>query len=261
MSGTSRPRIGLTAWRRQLPTALGERTDLYTLAAEYATSISEAGGVPWIIPHESEPADYLDAIDGLIVTGGGDIAAATYGAADQGTSHDVDRAADDWETKLIRAAQERRLPLLGICRGMQMLAVTQGGRLDQEISGALGHPPLDTLAAEQILEMRHTVSLAAESTLAQVYRQDTRAVNTIHHQAVTDAGDLRVTARNDAGHIEAVETDGSWPAMGVQWHPEKMQTPEEISAEQRLFRHFIGLAKEYARTRERERIASEAKLP
>ncbi len=132
MPGTSRPRIGLTAWRRYLPTALGEQTDLYTLAADYVTAIAAAGGLPLIIPHDSDPKDFLDVIHGLILTGGGDVAASTYGAPDGGTSHDVNPAADEWESKLLRAARDRRLPVLGICRGMQIMAAGSGGRLDQE---------------------------------------------------------------------------------------------------------------------------------
>jgi putative glutamine amidotransferase len=248
MPGTSRPCIGLTAWRRQLPTALGERTDLYTLATEYVQSIAEAGGLPLIIPHDSDPEPYLDVIHGLLVTGGGDIDAATYGAGDQGTSCDVDHEADDWELKLIRAAQFRRLPVLGICRGMQIMAVASGGKLNQDISGAPGHPRMDSLGPVGVLAARHPVEITPGSTLACVYGVGVREVNTIHHQAVTDAGDFEVAARNEAGYIEAIEMPKRWPALAVQWHPEKMQTPQESAMEHRLFRDFISKAEAYART-------------
>ena len=258
MPGTSRPRIGLTAWRRYLPTALGERTDLYTLAADYVSAIAAAGGLPLIIPHDSDPNGFLDVIHGLIFTGGGDVAASTYGATDGGTSHDVSAAADEWEIKLLRAARARRLPVLGICRGMQIMAAASGGKLDQEISGAPGHPDMEALDPPSLLGVRHAVDIATGSTLAQVYGQTSRNVNTIHHQAVTNTGNFRVAARCDAGHIEAMEMPGEWPALAVQWHPEKMQTPEEVSTEQRLFRHFVSLAEEYASTK---RSSIEAKLP
>jgi putative glutamine amidotransferase len=248
MPGTSSPRIGLTAWRRYLPTTLGERTDLYTLAADYVNSIAEAGGIPLIIPHGSDPESYLGVIQGLLVTGGGDVNAGAYGAPDRGTSQDVSPEADDWEMKLIRAAQARRLPVLGICRGMQIMAVAAGGKLDQEISGNPGHPPMDQLGPERILATRHPVEIAPGSALARVYGVNAREVNTIHHQAVTDAGDFRVAARNEAGHIEAMEMPEKWPAMAVQWHPEKMQTAAEIAMEQKLFRHFIAQARDYAQS-------------
>jgi putative glutamine amidotransferase len=248
MLGTSRPRIGLPAWRRPLPTGLGERTDLYTLATEYVRSIAEAGGLPLIMPHDSDPELYLGVIHGLLVTGGGDIDAASYGAADQGTSYDVDHEADDWEIKLIRGARSRRLPLLGICRGMQIMAVATGGKLNQEISGAPGHPRVDPLGSAGVLAMRHPVEITPGSSLARVYGVGAREVNTIHHQAVTDAGDFEVVARNEAGYIEAIEMPKSWPALAVQWHREKMQTAQEIAMEQRLFRDFISKAQAYAHT-------------
>ncbi len=248
MSGTSRglPRIGITAWRRPLPTPLGERTDLFTLASEYVESVRSAGGLPLILPHSSPPEAVLDIIDGLLMSGGGDIHPLTYGAEDQGTSHEVNAEADRWEIELVQAASARRMPVFGICRGMQIMAVAFGGRLQQEIADSPGHPDMDGLGANVILRSRHRVELAPGSTCATLYGAMSRSVNTIHHQAVVDAGIFAVAARGDGGYIEAIEAGEAWPALGVQWHPEKMQEPAEMRTEQALFRYFIGRAAAYA---------------
>ena len=249
MPGISDPRIGITAWRRALPTALGERTDLFTLGAEYVDCVRHAGGLPLILPHAGDPAPVLDLIDGLLMSGGGDVSPASYGARDEGVSHDVDPAADRWEIDLVRAAAARGMPVIGICRGMQIMAVAFGGRLRQQIADADGHPDMDRMSAGAVLRQRHGVRIVSGSTCAALYDSAERQVNTIHHQAVIDAGAFTVAARGDGGFIEAIEA-ADWPALGVQWHPEKMQSPAETTEEQALFRHFVADARAYARTRQ-----------
>jgi len=256
MSGTSdrRPRIGITAWRRGLPTALGERTDLYTLGTEYVECVREAGGLPVILPDATDAAtvpDVFDIIDGLLLSGGGDIHPSCYGAADEGVSHDVNADADHWEIALVRAAAARRVPVLGICRGMQIMAVAFGGRLRQDIADLPGHPDMGRMTPNDILDTRHHVEIAPTSRCAAMYAATSHEVNTIHHQAVVDSGTLAVAARGDGGFIEAVEAHADWPALGVQWHPEKAQRPDEINAERELFRRFVAQAAAYARERVR----------
>jgi len=244
-----RPRIGITAWRCPLPTIFGERTDLFTLASEYVESVRWAGGLPLILPHSSDPEPVLDLIDGLLLSGGGDIHPHSYTANDEGTSREVNPEADRWEIDLVRGAAARRMPVFGICRGMQIMAVAFGGMLQQEIADAPGHPDVRRLESEAILRHRHQVEFAPGSTCATVYGTRSRHVNTTHHQAVVNPGIFAVTARSEAGHIEAIEAAPSWPALGVQWHPERMQEPAEMIAEQALFRHFIARATTYVRER------------
>lgn len=244
-----KPRIGITAWRRPLPTPLGDRTDLFTLASEYVESIRAAGGLPLILPHSADPEQVLDLIDGLLMSGGGDIHPLSYGASDEGTSREVNPEADRWEIDLVRAAAARRMPVFGICRGMQIMAVAFGGALQQEIADAPGHPDTSRMQPDAILQNRHLVELAPGSVCAAVYGTMSRRVNTIHHQAVVDPGIFAVTARSEGGYIEAIEASQAWPALGVQWHPEKMQEPAEMGAEQAIFRHFVARAAEYARAR------------
>ena len=239
-----RPRIGITAWRRALPTPLGEDTDLYTLGVEYALAVQAAGGLALILPHGDDPEPMLDAIDGLLLSGGGDLDPRSYGAENT-DAKDQSLVADRWEIALVEAARARRLPVLGICRGMQVLAVAYGGRLDQEIAGRSGHPDMGPLAAAEILAARHPVTIAPASTLAAIYGVPARRVNTIHHQAVADAGSLVVAASDPDGMIEAVESRGDACAIGVQWHPEKLP-PDEAGAERPLFDHLVAAARAYA---------------
>ena len=112
----SRPVIGLTGFRRDLPTYLGERTDLYTLDPSYCDGVARAGGVPLILPHGDDPDAVLDLLDGLVLTGGGDLHPEHYGAATEAELEDANVGADAWELALARGARERRLPTLGICQ-------------------------------------------------------------------------------------------------------------------------------------------------
>jgi putative glutamine amidotransferase len=226
-----RPRILITPWRRPLPTYLGERTVLDALDPAYAGRISDAGGLPLVAsrpPADAEAiaGELLDLADGLLVSGGGDVDPATYGDAPVDVQ-DAEAEADAWELALLRGARERGLPTLAICRGAQLLAVAHGGRLGQELPDALGHGALTELAPEQILAARHLVTVAPGSRLRRAVAADQLEVNTIHHHVISDPGDLQVTATAAGGVIEAVEPRDTWAAVGVQWHPEKMEDPPQ----------------------------------
>jgi len=248
-----RPRILVTPWRRVLPTYLGERTVLDALDPAYTGRIAEAGGLPLIAsrPPASTPdaaadlaGELLDLADGLLVSGGGDVDPATYGEAPENVE-DADPDADRWELELLRGARARNLPTLAICRGAQLLAVAHGGRLQQHLPEALRHAELRDLTPEQILTARHPVRLAPGSRVRSALGspgQDTILVNTIHHHAIADPGDLAVTATAEGGVIEAVEPEGPWPAVGVQWHPEKMEDPVQRA----LFAQLVDHARERA---------------
>jgi putative glutamine amidotransferase len=154
-----RPRILVTCWRRPLPTYLGERTILDTLDPAYAARVADAGGLPLVVsrpPGETVPVveELLALADGLLITGGGDVDPATYGAEPDNVD-DPDAGADDWELALIAAARELALPTLGICRGAQLLAIAHGGRLAQRLSAGDGHRELDGLMPDEILSARH----------------------------------------------------------------------------------------------------------
>ncbi len=236
------PVIGLTGFRRDLPTYLGERTDLYTLDPAYADGVARAGGLPLIIPHNDDPERVLDLLDGMVLTGGGDLHPEHYGAAAEVELEDANAGADRWELALARGARERGLPTLGICRGMQTLAITAGGRMVQDLAPEHGHPLIES-TPEALMGSRHEVEVAADSEVARAIGATRFPVNSIHHQAVVDAGDLVVTAR--VGEvIEALESPDAWPMLGVQWHPEKMPEPEQ----QGLFRWVVAAASAFRDT-------------
>jgi putative glutamine amidotransferase len=242
----TRPHILVTSWRRPLPTYLGERTILDTLDPAYAAQVFDAGGLPLVVsrpPGGDALDDLLSVADGLVLTGGGDVDPASYGAGLE-NADDPDGGADAWEIALIAGARERALPTLAICRGAQLLAVAHGGRLAQRLSAGDGHRSLDGLAPEEILAARHDVELAAGSRVQRALGGSQRiAVNTIHHHEIADAGELEVTGTAPGGVIEAVEPRSEWPCVGVQWHPEKMHEPEQAG----LFEQLVAACRDRAK--------------
>ena len=234
------PRIAITAWKRPLPTFLGERTVLYTLGEEYVESVAEHGAVPLLVPHvgEDEADAVLDAIDGLLIAGGGDLDPASYGQAEAG-SKEYEAAADTSELALARRARARGVPTLAVCRGMQIVNVAFGGTLHQDIAEPGGiHGPIDD-DPDVVLADRHPVAIAAGSRLAAVVGAGERIVNNIHHQAIDRlAPGFTVVATAPDGVVEAIEpSDDDWPVLAVQWHPEKLD-----GADAALFSWLVGLA-------------------
>lgn len=235
-------RVAITTWRRPLPTLVDPATDLYTLGAEYAQAVADGGGTPLLLPHLDVSAvdEVLDVCDVLVVSGGGDVCPASYGAPETGQSIDTSAGADRSELALIRGAHARDLPVLGICRGMQLLNVACGGTLLQDIGGSSADHPSIPDDPEAVCAARHPVRLEAGSRLAAVYGCLERDVNTIHHQAVDRvAAGFRVTAWAPDGVVEGIERTDGWLALGVQWHPEK-----SLDADALLFSAFLGWAAE-----------------
>jgi putative glutamine amidotransferase len=243
----TRPRILVTSWRRPLPTYLGERTILDTLDPAYAAQVFDAGGLPLVVsrpPGGDALDELLSMADGLVLTGGGDVDPASYGAELE-NADDPDAGADDWEIALIAGARERALPTLAICRGAQLLAVAHGGRLAQRLSAGDGHADLADLTPEAILSARHEVDLVPGSRVQRALggARERIAVNTIHHHEIADAGELEVTGTAPGGVIEAVEPRSEWPCVGVQWHPEKMHEPEQAG----LFEQLVAACRDRAK--------------
>ena len=228
-TGTQRPpRIGLTTYRE--PARWGvwdEPADL--LPVSYASAVTAAGAVALLLP--PGPAGYagaaLDGLDGLLVAGGADVDPARYGAAADPHTGAPRRDRDEWELALIDAALARDLPLLAVCRGMQVLNVALGGDLVQHLPDTVGddqHCPIVGTHG------RHEVALAAGSRLAHVLGEKT-VVATYHHQAVGTLGaGLTATGWADDGVVEAVELAGHGWVFGVQWHPEAHDGEELFEA-------------------------------
>jgi microsomal dipeptidase-like Zn-dependent dipeptidase/gamma-glutamyl-gamma-aminobutyrate hydrolase PuuD len=195
------------------------------LAEGYFRSVLEAGATPLIIPpYEERDAlvNVLSHIDGLLLSGGADLNPLFLGEEPSPTLHSVSPRRDLAELLLIRLAFDRQIPMLGICRGIQMLAAALNGSIHQDLKECLP----DTLLIKHNQDMpreyaSHTVKLTEGSLLHAVMGTDCLAVNSFHHQGVCDPGPhLRVSATSSDGVIEAIESNEYKSIIGVQWHPE-----------------------------------------
>ncbi len=232
------PRIGLTLDAEQ-PGGYS-KYPWYALRTNYAAAVAEAGGVPLALPHEAALAEaMLDAVDGLIVTGGAfDVAPELYGVAEQHGTVTLKQGRTAAELALLRGALARNMPVLGICGGQQLLAVALGGTLIQHIPDAVEN----ALPHEQPNprhEAGHTVAITPGTKLHAVVGRDSMAVNSSHHQAVGSAGPRAViNAMAPDGVIEGIEDPAYRFCIGVQWHPEFGID----DGDRRLFRAFIEAA-------------------
>ena len=172
-------------------------------------------------PQYNKPNFSLDGIDGLIVTGGGDIDPSHYNeqASDKLERVSMDR--DLTELNLLEKAEEKNIKTLAICRGHQLLNIHMGGSLYQDITDA-GYKDIDHAKPyENATKHIHEIEIDKNTKLNQILKVDTLKVNSIHHQAINKLGDnLEVSARSSDGIIEGIETTNNWDAIGVQWHPE-----------------------------------------
>lgn len=211
----------------------------YALRANYADAIDAAGGIPVALPHLPHQAEaLLDRIDALIVTGGAfDVSPDLYGGTETHSSVTLKSARTAAEMALLRGALARRLPVLGICGGEQLLAVALGGTLIQHIPDALpGALPHEQPNPRH--EPGHSIALTSGSRLAAIVGAETMQVNSAHHQAVATPGRATIAATAPDGVIEAIE-DVSLPfCIGVQWHPEFLIDP----GDDKIFRALIKAA-------------------
>jgi putative glutamine amidotransferase len=235
----NKPLIGITA---DTEAAGGySKFPWYALRHNYASAVAKAGGVPLILPHETDLAgELLSSVDALVVTGGNfDVDPALYG--DDGT-HDTVTLKEDrtqFEIAVTRAALERDMPVLGICGGQQLLAVVLGGTLIQhipdEVAGALEHEqsnPRD--------EAGHKVAIEPGTQLHDIVGTQEMNVNSAHHQAVKEiSGSMVVNARSRDGVIEGIEAPRQRFCIGVQWHPEFEIDAGDI----RIFAAFVDAAR------------------
>lgn len=211
-----------------------------TLRDQYYKQIVAAGGIPVIIPPISDTAviaDTLEQVDGILLTGGGDYNPLWCGEDPLPGLHNINAERDAAELLLTRMAYHRQKPVLGICRGIQTLAMALGGHVNQDITQKVKH----SQDADRS-EATHTISVVEDSLLHSIYGgQTTLFVNSFHHQAVDNPGNMfRITAQSSDGIVEAIESTEYKSIIGVQWHPEWMG--EEG---QPLFRWLVRSAKEY----------------
>ncbi len=225
-----RPLIGITTYTEDARG--GTRAAHVTrLPLSYAASVQRAGGRAVLITTDDPGADLLDRLDGLVLAGGSDVDPARYGEAPHPTSA-WHNERDEAEFLLLRAALARDLPVLGICRGLQVMVVEAGGRLHQHLPDVLGHEghrPAGEVGTEPTYG-RHTVRLVPGARLHEILGDEV-TVNSLHHQGIADPGRLTAVGTHpEDGLIEAVEDPLRTFAIGVQWHPEEMADPRLFEA-------------------------------
>ncbi len=205
------------------------------LAKGYYQSVLEAGGSPIVIPpytDASAMSALLDELDGIILSGGSDMNPLLVGEEPIPQLHGINPERDVPELMLIRQAYERQIPILGICRGIQMLAAALGGSIYQDLGVQYKYAPLIKHSQDLVREQAsHTVYIEQDSMLGRIFTQSglgtgekgeyVLPVNSFHHQAVRCPGELfKVSARSSDGVIEAMESNEHKSILGVQWHPE-----------------------------------------
>jgi putative glutamine amidotransferase len=209
---------------------------------DYEESVRRAGGDVRVLDRATDrPSDVIPGINGLLLTGGGDVQPSIYGAIPHANFDPAEPGRDEYEIELVRRAIDANLPLLAICRGIQVLNVARGGTLIQDIPDEVG-TTVEHRVKEPRFAIAHDVWLTSNSLLERTLRErledaDTCAVNSRHHQAPKDIGEgLTVSATAPDGVIEALEDPSRRFCLGVQWHPENFWRTGEFRA---LFEAFV----------------------
>jgi putative glutamine amidotransferase len=219
-----------------------------SLSLCYTQAIELAGGVPLVAPLTKDSGTigrFLDSVDGLMLTGGGDVDLRFYdrtvSPALKKILGGVDTLRDEMELALIRQAHRRGTPVLGICRGHQVMNVAFGGTLLVDIPSEVGRK-IRHSRSDRKNDPVHEVAIEPGSRLASIFGAERLGVNSSHHQAVGRLGKgLLVSARSADGVIEGIETTDGQFTVGVQFHPERMVTAHPVIL--RLFKAFVAAAK------------------
>ncbi|OCQ97921.1 peptidase C26 [Oscillatoriales cyanobacterium USR001] len=230
---TKPPIIGMTTYHRG---TAGE----FCLFGTYIDAVQRAGGIPILLPpNQLNYSRIFDAIDGLILAGGGDINPALYGGLSHPMVYSVNGERDEFELSLAKLALTANIPVLGICRGMQMLNIASGGDLVIHVPDAYGTNIMHRLD-EPTRPIEHQIEIEPNSCLAKIMQTTTTAVISWHHQAVGNVtSDWRIAAFAPDGLVEAIEHKSHPWMLAVQWHPE-MSPKDSINA--RIFDAFVAAA-------------------
>ena len=251
MTQSRRPTIGVTTQTLQaidgIPTGLPTSV---VMNQRYYEAVADAGGAPVLIPllqdQDALRAAY-DACAGILIPGGVDMDPTTYGEAPHAKLGRIDPDRDRVELQLTRWCIEDKKPLLGLCRGLQVINVAQGGTLFQDLEaqldGAIRHDYFPNYGFERD-HLSHSVAVDPSSRLHSLVNLDQLPVNSMHHQGVKQLGrGLMACARAADGLIEAVEsTNGHW-MVGVQWHPEVFESTDPHTKD--LFEGFVEAARNW----------------
>lgn len=234
-----KPIIGLTSQYEHL---VGRK--MIKMNNTYVNAVVESGGVPIVLPIIKSMSDverYLDLVDGLIFTGGGDVSPIYFGEEPIKEVDSICLSRDKMELELFIKAYDRKIPILGICRGLQVINIALGGTLYQDIPAqlpnAIGH-----MCSYNINQGYHTINIVEDSLFHSIFKTDKIIVNSQHHQSIRDLGrDLKVTSTTIDGVIESIESTNDKWLLGTQFHPEVMiENDDKFMG---IFNLFIGRCK------------------
>ncbi|WP_193107234.1 gamma-glutamyl-gamma-aminobutyrate hydrolase family protein [Brachybacterium sp. FME24] len=213
---TRRPLIGVTAGTKAMMTGAWAGHDAVVVTEHYVRALREAGARPVIIaPQDAWSDEEIAELDGLVLTGGTDLDPAAWGEEALVTDMDPDPERDAFETALYRAARRADVPVLGICRGLQIIVIAEGGELHRHLPHDV---PAHPTTSERPTRVEAGIDAASDLAVALGTRAD---VTAYHHQGVRSVGgDLRIVARHDSGLPLAVEAGSGSSVLAVQWHPE-----------------------------------------
>lgn len=239
---TSRPAIGITVDNK----GNTAETGTYESAIRYSQAVQKAGGLPVLLPHCPELAGaYLDRLDGVILTGGADPVMEQFGCATDGRARRIDQNRQAFELALLAEVDAKRndslaggrdTPTLGVCLGMQLMALHSGATLDQYMPESMG----DAAASIHVDNAEHTLVFEHNDS---VLGPSDQPIVSSHRQRISDAGRLRIVARAADGTIEAIDDPKRPFYLGVQWHPERKDSSEDDPLNLGLIKRLVEAAK------------------
>jgi len=236
------PLIGVTTYLERAQQGVWDVRAAF-LPEQYLTGVTDSGGIALLLPpQDPDAADAAIAgMDGLVLSGGADVAPELYGEERHPLTDPARVDRDAWELALFRAAERRRIPVLAICRGLQLVNVARGGTLQQHLPESLG---TEKYRIGGGVFAENDVEVAEDTAFADIIRESDVRVHSYHHQGIDRLGDgLVAAAHSDDGLVQAfVDTDGGH-VVGVQWHP------EENAEDRRLFADLVSQARAFAARR------------
>ena len=213
---------------------------------DYVISVLKNGGVPFILPVQPDNEiinAQIEQIDGLILSGGHDVVPQNYNEEPQQKLEDCSPERDQFDFDLIKAATQKGIPILGICRGMQIINTYYGGSLYQDLSYR-NEPTFRHMQGHSPSQVTHQITIEKNSKLASIISESQMMVNSFHHQVVKDvAKNFKIAARANDGVIEAIEPNDKSFILGIQWHPEMLHESKPEMNE-KIFGSFIKNASE-----------------
>ena len=241
------PIIGITSRQPIIKTSGGD-LEAHVVNKVYTDAVIRSGGTPITLPPVApgEAPHIIDRIDGLVLSGGGDIDPSFYDGAVNDEMYAIDPRRDQFEFALVREAQLRRLPLLAICRGLQVLNVALGGSLIEDIPSEIGSTD-HAIRGPEVVDCHQTVAIEPASLVAEAIGSTEACVNSIHHQAVRHvAPGFRAAGWTADGVVEVLDPDDhTWPVLAVQWHPEYLAVNDD-EASIALFTGLVEAARHKA---------------